>query len=161
VTEKGRRAMEPMVALLVTAVVLPMIILKARDLFVFSSAHERQVNVRPKIVIATPNMKLNLERKNLTEEELRKLLKKVEETPELDREELVTAAETSKERDAAPPSPLEKLVDRFETRLAVQVVITLVGVIGGGYIILSGNYSEGMETTSGGIIGMVFGYWLK
>ncbi len=49
--------------------------------------------------------------------------------------------------------------DRIRT--IMRVCITIVGILGGGYIIISGNYSGGTETTAGGIIGMVFGYWLK
>src|SRR5215213_3671355 len=46
-------------------------------------------------------------------------------------------------------------------RAFIRLIISIVGLVGGGYIILSGAYSAGTETTAGGIIGMVFGYWLK
>jgi hypothetical protein len=38
---------------------------------------------------------------------------------------------------------------------------TVFGLLLGGYIIISGAYSPGKETTAGGIVGMIFGYWLK
>lgn len=50
---------------------------------------------------------------------------------------------------------------RSDPRPLIQILITLVGLTGGGYIIISGNYSEGVQTTAGGIIGMIFGFWLK
>jgi hypothetical protein len=46
-------------------------------------------------------------------------------------------------------------------RAFIRLIISIVGLVGGGYIILSGAYSASTETTAGGVIGMVFGYWLK
>jgi hypothetical protein len=37
----------------------------------------------------------------------------------------------------------------------------ILGLFVGGYIIISGAYSPGTETTAGGIVGMIFGYWLR
>jgi hypothetical protein len=141
--------MELTVAVLVTIVVLPMIFIKVRDLFTRGGAvvdlRDGKVRITPArsidpagtIVIAKPDGT-------------------IQQIPQTDDTEHPPSSS-----GAAPPALLEKLVDRFNTRVAVQVLITLVGLVGAGYIILSGNYSGGIETTSGGIVGIVFGYWLK
>ena len=43
----------------------------------------------------------------------------------------------------------------------VQLMVTVFGLFVGGYIIISGAYSPGTETTAGGIVGIIFGYWSK
>jgi hypothetical protein len=49
----------------------------------------------------------------------------------------------------------------FNYRVGMQIFVTLSGLIGGGYIILSGNFSEGAVSIAGGAIGTVVGYWMK
>jgi hypothetical protein len=52
-------------------------------------------------------------------------------------------------------------LDLLTSRPFVQLMATVFGLFLGGYIIISGAYSPGTVTTAGGIVGMIFGYWLK
>jgi hypothetical protein len=170
------------VAALVLTVVVPMVVIKVRDLFrVALERHETREVLRRDTVPAYRDRVWSPDdqrRADMVIEVLRLIsgerfrdldqVRKATEIVDLVRDEEQPSEEPAPaQNEERPPaeSPLfplvNKLVDRFNTRLAVQVVITVVGLVGGGYIILSGNYSGGMETTSGGIIGMVFGYWLK
>ncbi len=53
------------------------------------------------------------------------------------------------------PSDLVKL------RAAMQLLVTVVGLVGGGYVILYGNYSQEVQHWAAGLVGSVFGFWLK
>jgi len=46
-------------------------------------------------------------------------------------------------------------------RVAMQLVTTVVGLAGGGYVILYGNYSTEVQYWAAGLIGSIFGFWLK
>jgi len=46
-------------------------------------------------------------------------------------------------------------------RVAMQLVTTVVGVAGGGYVILYGHYSTEVRYWAAGLIGSIFGFWLK
>lgn len=46
-------------------------------------------------------------------------------------------------------------------RVAMQLVTTVVGVAGGGYVILYGNYSTEVQYRAAGLIRAIFGFWLK
>ncbi len=46
-------------------------------------------------------------------------------------------------------------------RVAMQLVTTVVGLAGGGYIILYSNYSTEVQYWAAGLIGSIFGFWLK
>jgi hypothetical protein len=49
----------------------------------------------------------------------------------------------------------------IDTRLIMQILLTLLGLVGAGYIIFSGDFSANTEQWATGIIGLVIGFWLK
>jgi hypothetical protein len=52
-------------------------------------------------------------------------------------------------------------MERPEVHLLMQVLVTLIGILGGGYVVISGGYSGDIENWAAGILGLVIGYWLK
>lgn len=51
--------------------------------------------------------------------------------------------------------------DLTKLRVAMQLLITVVGLVGGGYIVLYGNYSTEVQYWAAGLMGSIFGFWLK
>ena len=66
-----------------------------------------------------------------------------------------------RERGTSVRTPAAPLPSFERTRVVVQLFITVVGILGGGYIIISGDYSPNAENWAAGLIGGVFGFWLK
>jgi hypothetical protein len=50
--------------------------------------------------------------------------------------------------------------DGHKIRLVMQVLITLVGMVGSLWVLLSGGYSESVENWASGLIGLIAGFWL-
>ena len=46
-------------------------------------------------------------------------------------------------------------------RMAIQFLVTVVGLVGGGYVALYGNYSQEVQYWATGLEGSVFGFWLR
>lgn len=57
---------------------------------------------------------------------------------------------------SAPSSYLEG----HKIRLVMQVLITLVGLGGSLWVLLSGGYSESVENWASGLVGLIAGFWL-
>ena len=51
--------------------------------------------------------------------------------------------------------------DLTKLRVAMQLLTTVVGLAGGGFIVLYGNYSTEVQYWAAGLMGSVFGFWLK
>ncbi len=46
-------------------------------------------------------------------------------------------------------------------RTAVQLLVTVLGLVGGGYVVLYGDYPVEARYWAAGLMGSVFGFWLK
>ncbi len=46
-------------------------------------------------------------------------------------------------------------------RLVIQLLVTVVGLVGGGYVVLYSNYSTEVQYWAAGLAGSIFGFWLK
>lgn len=55
----------------------------------------------------------------------------------------------------------DETLDLAKLRLAIQILTTAVGLVGGGYIILYSGYSIDVQLWAAGLIGLVLGFWLK
>ncbi len=51
--------------------------------------------------------------------------------------------------------------DLVKLRTLMQLLVTLVGLAGGGYVMLYSNYPTEAQYWASGLIGAVFGFWLK
>ena len=51
--------------------------------------------------------------------------------------------------------------DLAKLRIAMQLLTTVVGLTGGGYVVLYGNYSTEVQYWAAGLVGSIFGFWLK
>ncbi len=51
--------------------------------------------------------------------------------------------------------------DLVKLRMAMQLLVTVVGLVGGGYVVLYGNYSQEVQYWAAGLVGSVFGFWLR
>jgi hypothetical protein len=51
--------------------------------------------------------------------------------------------------------------DLTKLRVATQLLLTVVGLVGGGYVILYGDYPVQAQYWAAGLVGSVFGFWLK
>lgn len=65
--------------------------------------------------------------------------------------------------DAEAPSPAgaDGSLYLARLRLIIQLLATIVGLAGGGYIVLYGNYSIEVQYWAAGLVGSIFGFWLK
>jgi hypothetical protein len=65
--------------------------------------------------------------------------------------------------DSGTPTTLEteEISDLTKLRVVIQLLITVVGLSGGGYVVLYGDYPPDVQYWAVGLIGSVFGFWLK
>jgi len=59
------------------------------------------------------------------------------------------------------PGGADGTPDLAKLRVAMQLLTTVVGLAGGGYIVLYGNYSTEVQYWAAGLMGSIFGFWLK
>jgi hypothetical protein len=52
-------------------------------------------------------------------------------------------------------------LDPAKLRALMQLVITVVGLAGGGYVVLYGDYPTEVQYWASGLVGSVVGFWLK
>ena len=57
--------------------------------------------------------------------------------------------------------PREPRFTADEIKLAAQILVTVFGLVAGGWILLGGDYPPGHEKAATGWIGLIFGYWLR
>ncbi len=46
-------------------------------------------------------------------------------------------------------------------RVAMQLLVTVLGLGGGSYVLLYGNFSAEIQLWAAGLTGSIFGFWLK
>ncbi len=68
--------------------------------------------------------------------------------------------------DAEMPIPTglsesDGALDLGKLRTVIQLLVTAVGLVGGGYVFLYGNYSTEVQYWAAGLVGSIFGFWLK
>ncbi len=68
--------------------------------------------------------------------------------------------------DAQMPIPTglsesDGALDFGKLRTVIQLLVTAVGLVGGGYVFLYGNYSTEVQYWAAGLVGSIFGFWLK
>jgi hypothetical protein len=66
-------------------------------------------------------------------------------------------SQAAQEEQERPP----KARQTWNLRLVMQVVVTLAGLGGGGFVLLVGGYSPAAENVASGLVGSVIGFWLK
>jgi hypothetical protein len=75
---------------------------------------------------------------------------------------LVARIPSDTEVPTAPePNGADEILGLTKLRVAMQLVTTVVGLVGGGYVILYSNYSTEVQYWAAGLIGSIFGFWLK
>ena len=52
-------------------------------------------------------------------------------------------------------------LDPTKLKMIMQLLITVVGLAGGGYILLYGDYPVEVQYWAAGLVGSVVGFWLK
>ncbi len=60
--------------------------------------------------------------------------------------------------DAGEPDGTPNLA---KLRMTIQFLVTVVGLVGGGYVILYSNCSQEVQYWAAGLVGSVFGFWLR
>ena len=51
--------------------------------------------------------------------------------------------------------------DLVKLRIVIQLLVTVVGFAGGGYFLLYGHHSADVQLWAAGLIGSIFGFWLR
>ncbi len=52
-------------------------------------------------------------------------------------------------------------LDLAKLRVVIQLLITIVGLVGGGYVVLYSDYPAEVRYWAAGLMGSVFGFWLR
>jgi hypothetical protein len=53
------------------------------------------------------------------------------------------------------------VLDLGKLRTVIQLLVTAVGLVGDGYVFLYGNDSTEVQYWAAGLVGSIFGFWLK